>query len=381
MDKEIKYIGFYDITDTQSKRYIALSATNKMDYICEAIHQAGFKVHLVSLAWFIRIGNTPKFHWKTTKQINEHKRLTLCPSIESPSKFLKKINVILSLVWFFLWLLLNTRRNEKILVYHSTIISIPLRFAKKIKGFKIILEVEEIYGQVYKDKKTIRELEQKLLNKADCYIAVSNVLAEILGDKVKAIIYGNYAIPNVNIRKEANGLTNIVYAGSIEHTMEAAFNTIKCAKFLPENYIVHICGFGNIDSVNELQEQIRIINNDLSREAIKFHGVIPNDKFSDFLHSCQIAINPQRDGENMTTLFPSKIIKYLTHNLSVVSTRIKSIDKSPFESIITFSENDSPESMAKAIMTIDLNDHFDNLPLIRKLNEDFIKDLTDLFKS
>ncbi len=140
---------------------------------------------------------------------------------------------------------------------------------------------------------------------------------------------------------------NVVYAGSIDNTKGGAFTAIECSRFLPQNFKIHICGFGNPVDVLKLEQEIRFVNKELSREACVFHGVLPDNEFSVFLHSCQIAINPQKDGENMTTIFPSKIIKYLSHNLRVVSTRIKSIDKSAIAPLITFSENELPNQLLK----------------------------------
>jgi hypothetical protein len=70
----------------------------------------------------------------------------------------------------------------------------------------------------------------------------------------------------------------------------------------------------------------------------------------------------------MDTLFLSKIIKYLSHNLRVVSTRIKSIDKSSVASLISFSIDETPKSFAKAILQIDLNSEFDSRKIIENID-------------
>jgi hypothetical protein len=380
MNKEIKYIGFYSINNSNTNRYSALSAVNKMDYVCDALNKAGYKVHLISTAWFNGTGKIVKFQWQSKVKIGEFKRLTLCPSFGTKIKILGAVKVGLSLTWLFFWLLFNTKRDEKILVYHSPILAIPILFAQRVKKFKILLEVEEIYCHVYKNSIWVKKLEQNLISRSHSIIAVSDVLAEILGKKVKCIIYGNYSIQiNHNRQITSNGRINMVYAGSIERTKNGAFNTVKCAKLLPKDYLIHICGYGSVDSIKELEQQIVQVNNDLSRVACIYHGILPDAEFSAFLQSCQIAINPQKDGENMTTLFPSKIIKYLSHNLRVVSTKITSISKSPFAPLITFSNNDSPEAISNAIMKIDLNQEYDAIPLIKKLDQKVISDLKEIF--
>ena len=381
MEKEIKYIGFYDIPNSEYRRVCSVPAVNKMDYICDAINRAGHKVHIISPSWFDNSSLKGKFSSASTKELDDNKRLTLAPSFETSMRGLGYFKIILSLGWLFFWLVFNVKKNEKILVYHAQWFSLPIRWAKQIKKFHLILEVEEIYGEVWQTKNTLQKWEQKLIKNADSFLAVSDVLAKILGDKVQIVIYGNYALPHYKENPVKGKGINIVYAGSIDHTKGGAYNTVKCAGMLPENYNIHICGFGDDNEVRKLKEMIVQINEKLSRKAVIFHGAIPDEFFSDFLHSCQIAINPQKEGENMTTLFPSKIIKYLSHNLRVVSTRIESIDKSAIAPLITFSENDSPESIVAAILQLDLNEEYNSKMQINKLDEKFVKGVKFLFGS
>lgn len=379
--KEIKYIGFYDLPGAKYKRVSTLAAINKMDYICDAINRAGFNVHLVSPSWYDDNACEAKYQRQTTIELSEQKQVTFCPSFGTKNRWFRNLKIIFTLIWLFFWLIMHVRRDEKILVYHVQWLSLPIRWAKSIKGFKLILEVEEIYGQVWKNKDLFQKWEKKLIEIADFYIAVSDVLAEILGVKVKAIIYGNYTVYETDPSTVKSDAVNVVYAGSIDHIRGGAYNAVKCVRFLPKNFRVHICGYGTTDAAFKLEQEILLINNDLSREACIFHGVIPDDKFSIFLHSCQIAINPQKEGENMTTLFPSKIIKYLAHNLRVVSTRIKSIDKSPFASFITFSETEAPESIALAIRKAHCSENFNSISLIKKLDAKVVEEMETLLKS
>lgn len=380
MQQEIKYIGFYDLPTSRYKRAAALSATNKMDYICDSINKAGYKVHLISPSWFIDSLSHIKYQKKTEVKISEHKKLTLVPSFKTSNKYTEYLKIIYSLTWLFFWLILNVKKEEKILVYHSPWLALPLIWAKKIKKFKIVLEVEEIYGEVWTIKRMLSQWEKKIIEKSDNYISVSDVLADILGNKVKAVVYGNYSISLEENSHKNNGLVNIIYAGAIDYVRGGAYNAVRCAKFLPDNYKMHLCGYGNSNSIIELEKMIAQINLEMSREVCVFHGEIPDNKFSEFLHNFHIAINPQKGGQNMDTLFPSKIIKYLSHNLRVVSTRIKSIDKSAIASLIIFSNDETPESFANAILQIDLNSLYDSKTVIKKLDDKFIKDIGCMFE-
>ncbi len=346
-----------------------------MDYICDALNRVGYAVHIVSPSWFDDSAPDAKYQHQTVLKLGDRKSLVLCPSIGTNRKWTRGLKIVLSLLWLFLWLILHVRKNEKVLVYHSPWLSLPIRCAKRVKNFQLILEVEEIYGEVWSIKNILQKWEKKLLACADSYIAVSDVLAEILGSKTKIIIYGSYAVSKVHLEIVNHSTINVVYAGSIDYTKGGAYQAVQCANYMPENYVIHICGNGSDEAKGKLEEQIAQINKKLGRKACIYHGLLPDKKFAELLESCQIAINPQYDGENMRTLFPSKILKYLSHNLRVVSTKIESIEKSKIASLVTFSENDSPEANSKAILTVDLSEPYDSTKTLRKLDEKLVKNI------
>src|SRR5690606_14341456 len=175
MKKEVKYIGFYDVPDSQVKRVSNLAATNKMDYICDAIIEAGFNVHLISPSWTSANGS---FKWlaKETRTLKEGKKITFCPSFVTRNKFTRNIKIIFSLVWLFFWLLKNVKRDEKILMYHVQWRSLAVRWAKKIKKFHLILEVEEIYGDVYAIHPYFYKMEIDLIQSAVEYLFSTDLL-------------------------------------------------------------------------------------------------------------------------------------------------------------------------------------------------------------
>lgn len=380
MEKEVKYIGFYDIPDAKGSRVSTLAAVNKMDYIADAINQAGYKVHIVSPSWSSNKKKKATMQKGGTIKYNLNKKVTFCPTFYTSNKVIGYIKIVYSLLWLFLWLLKNTKRDEKIIVYHVQWLSLPIRLAKKVKGFHLILEVEEFYHKIWNSKSILNKWEQNIINKADSYIAVSDVLAKILGHKVKAVVYGNYLqLPNCNGKHYFdNNKINVVYAGSIDDTKGGAFNAVKCAHYLNENYIVHISGPGSHESNYKLRQLIDTVNEKLGREACVYHGVLNENDFNIFLQSCEIALNPQVGGDKFKYLFPSKNIKYLAANLRVISTPIESIINSNVGDIIFFSKDDSPVNIAEAIMTIDMSIPYNSVSVIQKLNDQFVLDMKNL---
>lgn len=375
--KEIKYIGFYDVPDSKVKRVSNLAATNKMDYICDAIIEAGFDVHLVSPSWTSENG---EYKWipKQTKELKGHKKITLCPNFVTNSKIGRNLKIVFSLLWLFVWLLKNTGKGEKILMYHVQWLSLPVRWAKKLKGFQLILEVEEIYADVWESKRILNKWEKQILVDANMYIAVSDLLADRLGSKVKAILYGSYNLPFSSIgitRLTDNSKINLVYAGSIDLKKGGAFKSLECILLLPEDYQLHVLGHGNYKEIIRLKAKISEFNTLLKREAIIYHGVIRGEKFSQFLMECDIALNPQNEGEYMNTAFPSKIISYLSHNLQVVSTPIESIKRSSVREIIYFSKSDKTEDLVEEILKVNLNTSIENAAIVTELHLKFIQQL------
>ncbi len=379
--KEIKYIGFYDLPDSQYKRVSNLAATNKMDYIADAIIEAGYKVHLVSPSWTEDSVQKVYFIKQQTSQLKEHKKITFCPNFTTKRKITRNFKIVFSLLWLFFWLIKNTKKDEKILMYHVQWLSLPVRWAKRFKDFHLVLEVEEFYGKVWETKSILIQWENKLIEKADCYIAVSDVLAAILGSKVKAIVYGSYTLPKIKKRKSYldKNMINVVYAGSIDGTKKGAYNAVECAALLPDNFTVHILGGGSKKDIVKLNENIKNVNSNKKREACIYHGVKRGEDYYNFLLDCQIALNPQSEGDYMNTAFPSKVISYLSHNLRVISTRINSIEVSSLAHLISFSENDEPENIANAILAINLDCKFDSISEIQKLNEEFVSNIKQLF--
>lgn len=239
----------------------------------------------------------------------------------------------------------------------------------------MVLEVEEIYSDVWKNGLSMKDAEMKLIESADSYIFVSDLLKERLNNETKKsiVLYGSYYSNDFETQnKECNSPIEIVYAGSVERIKGGAFNAINTMRYLTDNYILYILGHGSDNDINELKKCINEINAEKKNQVIKYLGTLHGDKYSKILNECKIAINPQNIGEYMNTAFPSKIISYLSHNLHVVTTRIKSIEKSSISNLVTFSEDDDPKNFAKAIKTVDIGIDFKSSEFIEELHKEFL---------
>lgn len=373
----IKYIAFYysNQLDPAENRNYHLSTVGKMDYICSVLNRIGYAVDIISPSW---TDNSKGYYKGWRRNLSDNISVKTFATFGSRNSIVKKVKQIYSAFQLLLFLIFKTKRSEQIIVYHSLALMLPVKAARFIKKLEVILEVEEIYTEVWKDKHTLID-ERKYINSADKYILVSDVLKEILTAKPGVVLYGAFNDIKIKIKdKDDDKTINAVYAGAIEDVRGGALNTVRCVAFLPDDYRVHILGFGEDEAIARLKDAIEEVNSQKGFEACKYHGTETGDEYSTFLMNCDIGINPQFAGEYMNTAFPSKILVYLSHNLKVVSTDIKSIRMSTVADEITFSKDDSPVSIADAVKIAASKEKPNAKSIIESLDEKFIKGLESL---
>lgn len=374
MKKEIKYIGFYDLPGFKTKRASNLAATNKMDYICDAIIEAGFDVHLVSPSWTTEDG---KFKWipQKTKELKAHKKITLCPNFVTSNKICRNLKIVFSLLWLFFWLLKHTRKGEKILMYHVQWLSLPVRWAKKLKGFLLVLEVEEIYGDVSAIHPYFYKMENDIIKSADSYLFSTDLLEKkIDSNKPFTVVYGSYSVyPQLTTPPDDDKI-HILYAGIIDTHKAGAFNALKGARYLSDKYVLHIIGFGAIDL---LQKEIEEVNQ-LNGCRVIYDGLLSGEEYVRYCQQCHIGLSTQNiEGEYLESSFPSKILSYLGMGLNVVSGKIDCVTKSAIGDIVNYYSDSSSIAVSEAIKNTVLVNSYNNIKVIQSLNESFVQQLKE----
>jgi glycosyltransferase involved in cell wall biosynthesis len=376
---KIKYVGFYNTLENNTENRISvMSATNKMDYIISKLNQLGYDVDLVSPSWT----NNKRYYRGKRIEINEKNKLILPPTLPW-KRFLKFISVLFSQFWLFFHLLFHTKKDEVIIAYHSLFLIYPLYYAKKIKGFTLILEVEEVYQDVRKTSKAFSIMEYKLIKLADKYIFPTELLNVKVNPQKKpnSIIYGTY-----RVEKDRNSLfydnkTHVVYAGTFDPRKGGAAAAVASAEYLPENYHIHIIGFGSEEQINSIEKEISEVSQK-SSATITYDGLLKGEEYIHFLQKCQIGLSTQIPGAKYNeTSFPSKILSYLSNGLRVVSVRLKVIEVSAIGNFVIYYDEQTPKSIAKAIMSVDLNAPKDGKNEINKLDIEFIKNIKNLLEN
>lgn len=377
--KSIKYIGFYDmVQNSEENRGYSLAAVTKMDYICGVLNKLGYKVLIVSPS---RTSNK-RFYKGKKIQVSKSTTLKLFPTFPWGNKFQKAISLIVSDLMLFWYLITQIESNETVMVYHSLGLRNTVRYAKKLKGFKVILEIEEIYQDLMPYNKLTMKNEYKTFSIADKYIFPTELLNQKLNveEKPYSLIYGTYQVEQDRKCKFNDGKVHVVYAGTFDPRKGGGLATTAAAVHLPKNYHVHIIGFGSRDDTNMLLKKIDEISKK-TEATITYDGLLSGEEYIQFLQKCDIGLSTQiPEAAYNETSFPSKILSYMANGLRVVSIRIKAIEISEVGHAIFYYEEPSPEAIAKTIISIDLNEPYDSRELIRRLDFNFTENIKKLLE-
>lgn len=368
----IKYIAYFDTQDSDVKRNFVTSASNKLEYIAKSIASLGKKVEIISMSQVQE--QEFRLYKAEKKQIAKGVSLKLFLSWGCTNGILKKIRILWQLLTMFFYLLLHCGKKDVIIVYHSLGYFDIIRWAKKLKRFKLILEVEEIYSDVSQMSPYWRNLEFKMFGIADAFIFSNDFLdAKInVKNKQSTVIYGTYQVEPKRVEKFNDGKIHVVYAGTFDSNKGGAQTAILATEFLPENYHIHICGFGTPRDIDNVKILIKDYQQK-SKATITYDGFKKGLDFIDFLQSCHIGLSTQKpEGDYNNTSFPSKILTYMANGLAVVSIRIPVLEKTAITDAIAFYDEPLGPSLAMAIQQVLL---VDNRKLVNKLNDKFIDNI------
>jgi hypothetical protein len=375
--KIVKYIGFYDVDNYVSENRVkSIAAVNKMNYISSAIVKAGYKVEIISPSWS---ANSNGLFKPREIVLSKNILLKIGPTFGANNIFSRKLRVFLSWSWLFLYLIKNVKKDENILVYHSMMAIHPICLAKKIKKFKIILELNEIYQDVSVYSSRFKKMEMKIINYSQSYILSTELLESKINDAKNYLVnYGNYNVEET-LYKPSKDKIHVIYAGIIDRYKAGAFNALECAQFLDGKYMIHIIGFGNKEDVIELENKI-LENNNKYPCQVEFGGLKTGKEYIQAVSECHIGLSTQSpEGTYNNTSFPSKVLSYLSMGLRVVSVDVDSIKKSSIGSLLYFYKNNNGKSIAETILRIDMKQPYKSKKILRELDENFSKELKKIF--
>lgn len=373
----MKYIGFYDTE--KKRRSMSLAAVNKMNYISNAFASMIEPIEIIACG-VVANENIDTIIEQVAEDVyvrffKTHKR--------SKYKFIRAIELIRQNIILFMYLLRNVSKDEQIIVYHSLALMRCVYLAKKIKKFKIILEVEEFYNDVFLKSQVSKRMEERFIASADKYIFPTKLLNEKFNkrNKPNVIIHGTYQVePERGVSFNDNKI-HVVYAGTFDPRKGGATAAAAAAEWLPENYHIHILGFGDKNDTENIINIIKAIN-EKSKATVTYDGLLSGEEYIEFLQKCHIGLSTQNpDADFNATSFPSKILSYMANGLNVVTIKIPAIETSAVGNVLKYYDEQIPQEISDAIINIDFDDNYNGRKKISELHEQFIKDLKQLFLS
>lgn len=385
--KKIYYIGYYSDPSSNSKRKTAPAADTKMDYIISSLKKVGYDVEVLSFC--VDDDRKSVFEKKSGYEIEKNgTRVVFFTNYTSKFRILRVIGRALSWIKIRKYLCKKCLGNEsKIVIYHSLgLLKVIDLFDKKKKKF--ILEMEEIYADVI-GKTKLRKKEIAAAHKANGYIFPTKMLnSEINNDnKPFVIIHGTYQVEmdrkcrifNKNLQTDGDKIIHCVYAGTFDPRKGGAA-AAAAAEFLPDGYHIHILGFGSDEEIRNMKDCVSKVTKK-SAAKVSYDGLLTGEDYIKFIQSCDIGLSTQNpDAAFNATSFPSKILSYLANGLRVVSIRIPAIEQSDVGDKLFYYDEQTPDQIANAILSVDMSQEYDSRKLIEQLSEFFERELVEVLE-
>ena len=371
MANKIYYLIHFD---NKTNRNVTPSAITKGKYVASALASCSSEVEIVSLAYPTKDSQDEVYY-----QVSENVICHLFKGKYSNNRIIRYLNHKLYDKKIRKYLKQNVKKDDIIVVYHSLANMKLVKYIKKNITDKIVYEVEEIYGDVINDEKT-KTKELKAFKNASSYIFSNDYLNSIINTKQLPYVtcYGTYEIPTLYKEAFNDNLIHCLYAGTLAQN-KGALNAINVAKYLPNNYLIHILGFGSEKDIADIKNAVNEVNNSYGTTKVIYEGLKLNEEYLKFIQKCQIGLCTQNiDAAFNTTSFPSKILSYMSNGLEVVGVNIAAIKNSKVGQYIQFYNVPDEKEIANAILNINLNNKTNNVDVVKEQDKEFKEDLKDM---
>ena len=370
------YIGYFNCDEIRSEnRIVAPAAENKMNYIVSALAEAvDGEIEIISPAQTKEY----KFIKGDKRRIGDRVFLKTFATFNCRNKLLRVAGHLLTRLSFLFYLLLSLNSEDSVIVYHSLSYMSIISFLKKIKGFNLVFEVEELYSDVTDDE-ALRKKEIDYLQIAESYIFVTELLRNKVNKEKKYLTsHGTYnSVDDLNFRFNDDKI-HVVYAGTFRKAKGGVYTAISAAEHLDDNYVLEILGNGSENEIQEVKDLINVISAKTSCK-INYAGFMSGEAFNKYIQACHIGLSTQpKDAVFNDTSFPSKVLTYMSNGLRVVSVRIPAVETSLVGEYIYYYDVQEAECIAQAIKKAASDSDCDVRGVLDTLSRNFVLDLKDL---
>ena len=163
--KTIKYFSYRGCLDLQNYRENSPAADTKIDYIIGVLNRCGYGVDHIS-----RAGSSSECFLRGSVDYIGENSFRYFASFPKTTTLFREFFRSFMEIQFFIWCLLNIKRDETILVYHSLGYASTFVKLRKLKRFKIIGEIEEIYQDVHPQTNSKSKAEYQFIESCDAYL-------------------------------------------------------------------------------------------------------------------------------------------------------------------------------------------------------------------
>ena len=246
INRKIYYLNAYTNDRHCIGREKSIAANNKIEYILSSIPN-DFRVYNLSLA-------QSKSGACNRVIVNEDNIVYhYSPSLSASSKY--RFQFIKA--YWLCFLLFKVRRSDSIIVYHSIFWIKLISVLKRIKKFRLILEINDFYQFYYKGKQRdeLKHSEEVFFRIADNYILANPRMKLSLPSKRSLVNYGAYKVVEEIDGSSESNIINVLYSGIVERMRNAAFLAIESVLYLPENYKLHMACFGTEEDIKILKKE------------------------------------------------------------------------------------------------------------------------------
>jgi glycosyltransferase involved in cell wall biosynthesis len=231
----------------------------------------------------------------------------------------------------------------------SNMVSRHPKLAAKLcgKGLAVIFEVHEILKDKHPGRKDLSQMEEQIAQNAKGLIFISEGLQRRWEELYKTppcvVIPSGTFCNNDFPKKDRSGpVRQIHYAGTTYYKWKGIETLFSALNMLPDLELVMI---GETDK-NIIPEPVR--------QRVRLLGHLPNKSVRTELQKARIAILPNSAQSITSRLYtsPLKLLEYMSNGVSVVASDLPSIREIVSENECVFFTPDSPEDLAKAILTL-----------------------------
>lgn len=381
MNKRLYYIASFDIEANRAEnRLNVLSSTNKINYLISVLNELGYGVDVISTSPTL---NKKCYSGKCYKWgVNTIK---LFPTIRRGGMFLKLLNITVMNVALIWYILTKVKPRETVIIYHSYG-TMWLNILLKIKRVNLIIECEEIYGDIF-GKKWLSYLEHKLLKSGNAYIYPTKLLNKIVNKKNQPylVVHGAYADVGAKFFSDcaeetvtfAPSLYHVAYTGILD-PRKGCMDVVRAAEFLDDTYHIHILGFGSPSEKELLAHEIDRIGA-RTKCKITYDGIRKGQEYTNYLKRIDLGVCTLDINQQFTmTQFPSKIISYMSVGVPVLCSEAKAIKECDVSEAITFYSGNTPQDIARGIRLARSKNRIDTISLLKECDEKLKQELIKL---